>query len=131
MKRLIIVLSVVCVLSTAESVFALNKKIDIMNGSQIDIYTLKVSPTNANQWEENLLQEETLKNGDKAMVEISRTENAEAWDITVTDKNGNESSWIGLPLDKTGNVTLLPDGQYLTDTDKDMDIDSMKKVMKK
>lgn len=131
MKRLIIVLSVVCVLSTAESVFALNKKIDIMNGSQTDIYTLKVSPTNANQWEENLLQEETLKNGDKAMVEISRTENAEAWDITVTDKNGNESSWIGLPLDKTGNVTLLPDGQYLTDTDKDMDIDSMKKVMKK
>ena len=131
MKRLIIVLSVVCVLSTAESVFALNKKIDIMNSSQIDIYTLKVSPTNANQWEENLLQEETLKNGDKAMVEISRTENAEAWDITVTDKNGNESSWIGLPLDKTGNVTLLPDGQYLTDTDKDMDIDSMKKVMKK
>lgn len=129
MKRLVIVLSIVCVLSAAESVFALNKKLDIMNGSQMDIYTLKISPTNANQWEENLLQEETLKNGDKAMVEISRTENAEAWDITVTDKNGNESSWIGLPLDKAGNVTLLPDGQYLTD--KDMTIDNMKKVMKK
>ena len=70
-----------------------------------------------------------FKNGDKAMVEISRTENAEAWDITVTDKNGNESSWIGLPLDKAGDVTLLPDGQYLTD--KDMTIDNMKKVMKK
>ena len=129
MKRLVIVLSIVCVLSAAESVFALNKKLDIMNGSQMDIYTLKVSPTNANHWEENLLQEETLKNGDKAMVEISRTENAEAWDITVTDKNGNESSWIGLPLDKAGDVTLLPDGQYLTD--KDMTIDNMKKVMKK
>lgn len=129
MKCLIIVLSIVCVLSAAESVFALNKKLDIMNGSQMDIYTLKVSPTNANQWEENLLQEETLKNGDKVMIEISRTENAEAWDITVTDKNGNESSWIGLPLDKAGNITLLPDGQYLTD--KDMTIDNMKKVMKK
>lgn len=129
MRRLIVVLSIVCVLTATGPAFALNKKIDIMNGSRIDIYTLKVSPTNANQWEENLLQEETLKNGDKAMVEISRTENAEAWDITVTDKNGNEASWVGVPLDKAGNVTLLPDGQYLTD--KDMNIEQMKKVMKK
>ena len=78
MKRLI----VVCARRFARhgrACFAMDKKINIFNGAQYDIYTLYLSPTNANDWEENLLKQETLPNGDKVDVEVSRTEKAEAW----------------------------------------------------
>ena len=80
--------------------------------AQYDIYTLYLSPTNANDWEENLLKEETLPNGDKVDLEVSRTEKAEAWDIKVTNKAGETMTWVGVPLNKAGQITLLPDGQY-------------------
>lgn len=73
----------------------MDKKINIFNGAQYDIYTLYLSPTNANDWEENLLKQETLPNGDKVDVEVSRTEKAEAWDVKVTNKAGETMTWIG------------------------------------
>lgn len=112
MKRLIASLAAVAVLGMAGQALALQKKINIFNGAQYDIYTLYLSPTNANAWEENVLKEGTLPNGDKVDVEVSRTENAEAWDIKVTNKAGETMTWIGVPLNKAGQITLLPDGQY-------------------
>lgn len=112
MKRLIASLAAVAVIGMAGQALALQKKVNIFNGAQYDIYTLYLSPTNANAWEENVLKEGTLPNGDKVDVEVSRTENAEAWDIKVTNKAGETMTWIGVPLNKAGQITLLPDGQY-------------------
>ena len=112
MKRIIASLAAVAVLGMPGQALALEKKINIFNGAQYDIYTLYLSPTNANAWEENVLKQGTLPNGDKVDVEVSRTENAEAWDIKVTNKAGETMTWIGVPLNKAGQITLLPDGQY-------------------
>ena len=83
MKRLIVALALAASLGMAGNALALDKKINIFNGAQYDIYTLYLSPTNANDWEENLLKQETLPNGDKVDIEVSRTEKAEAWDVKV------------------------------------------------
>ena len=112
MKRLIVALALVASLGMAGHALAMDKKINIFNGAQYDIYTLYLSPTNANDWEENLLKQETLPNGDKVDVEVSRTEKAEAWDVKVTNKAGETMTWIGVPLNKAGQITLLPDGKY-------------------
>ncbi len=111
MKRLVVALALVASLVMAGQALA-GKKINIFNGAQYDIYTLSLSPTNANDWEENVLKEGTLPNGDKVEIEASRTAKAEAWDIRVTNKAGETTTWIGVPLNKAGQVTLLPDGQY-------------------
>jgi hypothetical protein len=100
MKRLIVALALVASLGMAGHALAMDKKINIFNGAQYDIYTLYLSPTNANDWEENLLKQETLPNGDKVDVEVSRTEKAEAWDVKVTNKAGETMTWIGVPLNK-------------------------------
>ena len=113
MKRLIVALALVASLGMAGHALAMDKKINIFNGAQYDIYTLYLSPTNANDWEENLLKQETLPNGDKVDVEVSRTEKAEAWDGKVTNKAGETMTWIGVPLNKAGQITLLPDGTFL------------------
>ena len=95
MKRLIVALALVASLGMAGHALAMD-----------------LSPTNANDWEENLLKQETLPNGDKVDVEVSRTEKAEAWDVKVTNKAGETMTWIGVPLNKAGQITLLPDGKY-------------------
>ncbi|MEG1609739.1 MAG: hypothetical protein RR014_00310 [Bilophila sp.] len=112
MKRLVTVFALVCMLGFAGQASALDKKINIFNGAEVDIYTLYLSPTNANDWEENLLKQETLPNGDTVNLDVSRTEKAEAWDVKVTNKAGDSMTWIGVPLNKAGQITLLPDGQY-------------------
>ena len=99
MKRLIVALALVASLGMAGHALAMDKKINIFNGAQYDIYTLYLSPTNANDWEENLLKQETLPNGDKV-------------DVKVTNKAGETMTWIGVPLNKAGQITLLPDGKY-------------------
>ncbi len=115
MKCAFILSYALCILIFTETfAFALDKKVTLSNNTQVDIYTVKISPTKQNNWEENLLQAGTLPNGDKAVLEISRTENAEAWDLTVTDKYGNQMTWVGLPLNKEDKVSLLPNGQFLT-----------------
>ena len=57
MKRLIVALALVASLGMAGHALAMDKKINIFNGAQYDIYTLYLSPTNANDWEENLLKQ--------------------------------------------------------------------------
>ena len=110
MKRLIVALALVASLGMAGHALAMDKKINIFNGAQYDIYTLYLSPTNANDWEENLLKQETLPNGDKVDVEVSRTEKAEAWDVKVTNKAGETMTWIGVPLNKPARSPCSPTG---------------------
>lgn len=120
MKHLLIALVAVCVMAFASTAGAADqtaadqagKKVSVVNNSEVDIYTLYVSPTNTKDWQANLLEEKTLPNGDKVDVLITRTENAEAWDIKVTNKAGEEMTWIGVPVNKAGQITLLPGGQF-------------------
>ena len=115
MKHLLIALVAICVMavaSTASAADKAGKKLDVTNNSEVDIYTLYVSPTNAKDWQANLLEEKVLPNGDKAEVLITRTENAEAWDIKVTNKEGQEMTWVGVPLNKAGQIVLMPGGQF-------------------
>ncbi len=114
MKRLIVALALVASLGMAGHALAMDKKINIFNGAQYDIYTLYLSPTNANDWEENLLKQDYTENQKLFYehVEVSRTEKAEAWDVKVTNKAGETMTWIGVPLNKAGQITLLPDGKY-------------------
>lgn len=115
MKRLLTLFFVFGLLAFAGQAQAADKKINIFNGAEVDFYTLYLSPTNANAWQENLLEEKTLPNGDKAQIAFSRTENAEAWDVKVTDKDGNSMTWVGVPLNKAGDITLMPDGKYMAE----------------
>ena len=82
MKRLIVALALVASLGMAGHALAMDKKINIFNGAQYDIYTLYLSPTNANDWEENLLKQETLPNGDKVPPSSTKCRCWRSWRLT-------------------------------------------------
>ncbi len=35
-------------------------------------------------------------------------------EMTVTDKDGNSTTWVGVPVNASGQITLMPDGKYMT-----------------
>ena len=121
MKRLMMVLAMVVLLGLPGLCLAAggaapnSGKVNILNNANFDIYSVAVSPTNANQWEAQHLSQRVLANGDTVDLMAAQTPNAKAWDLQVTDKNGNSITWIGLPLNNAGQITLLPDGAYLVD----------------
>ena len=121
MKRLMMVLAMVALLGlpglclAADGAAPGNGTISVLNNANFDIYSVAVSPTNANQWETQQLSQKVLANGDTVDLMAAQTPNAKAWDLQVTDKNGNSITWIGLPLNKAGQITLLPNGAYLVD----------------
>ncbi len=124
MKRLMMVFAMVALLSLPGLCLAAdnaaqpqqnNGTVSILNNANFDIYSVAVSPTNANQWEAQRLSQRVLANGDTVDLMAAQTPNAKAWDLQVTDKNGNSITWIGLPLNNAGQITLLPDGAYLVD----------------
>ena len=56
-----------------------NSSTQLTNMANFDMYSLTISPANTNQWEENLLAQRTLPNGDVVMnLMISKTAKAEA-----------------------------------------------------
>ena len=121
MKRLMMVLAMVALLGLPGLCLAAggaapnSGKVNILNNANFDVYSVAVSPTNANQWETQQLSQRVLANGDTVDLMAAQTPKAKAWDLQVTDKNGNSVTWIGLPLNNAGQITLLPDGAYLVD----------------
>ncbi len=120
MKRLFLVFALTLFLGLAGTATAANpdgasapNTINVLNKTNFDIYTLAVSPTNANQWESRTLAQKVLPNGDTADLMMAQTSTAKAWDLQVTDGKGNTVTWIGLPINPQGQITLLPDGAYL------------------
>jgi hypothetical protein len=78
----------------------------LVNQTGVSINELYVSPHTTNDWEEDILGQDTLANGDSVDITFSRTERAAKWDLKVVDKEGNSIEWENLNLLEISKVTL-------------------------
>jgi hypothetical protein len=78
----------------------------LVNQTGVSINELYVSPHTTNDWEEDILGQDTLANGDSVDVTFSRTERSAKWDLKVVDKEGNSIEWESLNLLEISKVTL-------------------------
>ncbi len=70
-----------------------------------EIKEVYVSPTETDEWEEDILGVDTLPNGDS--VDISFTRRREdMWDLKVVFRSGRSSIWTKLNLSQITDVTL-------------------------
>lgn len=71
-----------------------------------------LSPTNANDWGRKPAEAEPLPNDDRWTLKSAIAEKAEPGDVKVTNKGRRSGmAWIGVPLNKASQITLLPDGE--------------------
>ncbi|HEX8283120.1 MAG TPA: hypothetical protein VF588_07185 [Pyrinomonadaceae bacterium] len=65
-----------------------------------------VSPNDSGGWEENVLGEGELRDGESVEIRFNPAEGAAAWDVKVEAVDGHFAEWKGLRLGGASRVTL-------------------------
>ena len=106
MRRFALALAVFCLAVFSSRSFAGEQDFTLVNSTGTDIHQLFISPTAADDWQEDVLGVEVLK--DEASVDIKFTgeDSTAFWDLKIVDGDGNEVVWKKLNLKKISKVTL-------------------------
>ena len=90
----------------------------LVNKTGVEIHSLHVSPSDKEEWGEDILGKDTLGNGESVEIKFSPKEDSEKWDLRVADKEGNSIEWSDLNLLKISKLTLhYNDGKATADVE--------------
>lgn len=78
----------------------------LVNSTGVEIDKVYISPHDANDWEEDILGQDTLPTGQSVEIKFHRSETAGQWDLRVEDKQGNAIEWENLNLLQISKLTL-------------------------
>jgi len=105
--KVALALGVIAIFLTATA-FARSGKQDFIlhNQTGVEIDSLYVSPHSVNDWEEDILGQDTLASGESLKITFDDRDKHVHWDLKVTDKEGNSLEWDDLNLIEISEVTL-------------------------
>lgn len=104
-QALIFMLALTALCSTAA--FAQGKQdFTLVNMTGVEIHELYVSPHSADDWEEDILGQDTLPSGETLEITFAPKEKAKMWDLKIVDGKGNAIEWENLNLLEISKVTL-------------------------
>jgi len=79
----------------------------LINKTGYTIQAVYVSPTSSNAWEEDVLGQDVLANGQRVNIKFSRNTSACKWDLKVDWDDGSEpSTWSGFDLCSVSKITI-------------------------
>lgn len=78
----------------------------VFNETGVEIHRLYTSPHSSEYWDEDVLGEYTLPDGEGVEISFSPLEDAAMWDLRVEDADGNYITWENLNLLRISAVTL-------------------------
>lgn len=78
----------------------------LVNSTGVEIDKVFISPHDSDDWEEDILGQDTLPDGEKVDIKFNRAETAPLWDLRVEDSKGNSIEWENLDLLKIAKLTL-------------------------
>jgi hypothetical protein len=113
MKRLLAGLVMAAVLLFAgRAAVAGEQDFVLVNHTGVEIHKIFISTSETDNWEEDVLGDETLPDGRSVKIRFAPEEDAEVWDIKIEDDEGTSIVWTGLILVNINKVTLtLEDGE--------------------
>ncbi len=83
------------------------KGFTLVNSTGVEIHALYITPSDAKDWQEDILGKDTLPDSDRTEITFSRGEKAPLWDLRIEDAQGNFIEWDDLNLLGLKRVTLL------------------------
>jgi hypothetical protein len=94
--------------SSVTSAAPQNRKLDftLINKSTYTIVELYVSPTNDEEWGEDVLGTDVLANDERVDIEFARSETTCSWDLKIVDDEEDEVTWTKLNLCTANEITL-------------------------
>ena len=106
--RLAFLVLVVFALGAAPAALAGTQDFTLINQTGVDIYSLYLSESANDDWEEDVLGEDTLPDGDRVEISFSGR-SACLWDMMVTDDEDGNVTWEGINLCESSVVVLRCD----------------------
>ena len=99
---------VLCALGAASAARAGTQDFTLINQTGVDVYSLYISESSSDDWEEDVLGEDMLLDGDRVDITFSGR-SACLWDMLVTDEEGGELGFQGINLCEASVVVLRCD----------------------
>ena len=78
----------------------------LLNNTGYTITEVYVSASNTDDWEEDVLGWDTLRNGQRVEIEFPRNEKACMHDLKVVYEDGEEAEWDGMNLCETSVIGI-------------------------
>lgn len=78
----------------------------LVNATGVEIDKVFISPHSSDNWEEDILGQDTLPDGEKVDIKFHRAEKAPLWDLRIEDKQGHAIEWESLNLLEISKLTL-------------------------
>lgn len=82
----------------------------LVNDTGVEIYRLYISETGNDEWEEDVLDEDTLPDGSRVNIRFSGR-SACLWDLRVEDEDGEALEWDAIDLCESSVVVLRCNSQ--------------------
>src|SRR5436190_9422806 len=115
MKR-VMVACVLAMFATISASAAARPNLDfkLVNKTGLIISEVFVSPSDDDEWGEDVMGKDVLGNGDSFDISFSRKETKCKWDLKVVDSEKAEIEWTAIDLCKAEEITLKYDGKKPT-----------------
>ncbi len=101
-----VTLGLVLFLTLRVAAFAGEQDFTLVNATGHSIESLFVSPSASDDWEEDILGQDTLADGQSANIKFGRAAKSAKWDIKIIDEEKKEIEWTGFNLPKISKITL-------------------------
>jgi hypothetical protein len=115
MKRLLLFLCLAVVVAGSVAVLARgDQDFVLVNKTGLIIEELYISPANDNEWGEDVLGVDVLKNGQQVTIKFSHKETECVWDLKIVDEEKDDVVWEDINLCKASQITLKYEGKHPT-----------------
>jgi hypothetical protein len=78
----------------------------LINETGVEIDKVYIAPHSSDDWEEDILGQDTLPSGQKVDIKFHRAEKAALWDLRIEDSKENSIEWENLNLLEISKLTL-------------------------
>lgn len=90
----------------------------LVNQTGVEIDKVYIAPHDSDDWQEDILGQDTLPSGQSVDIKFARNEKAAVWDLRIEDSKGNSIEWENLNLLEISKVTLFyKDGKGTAQTE--------------
>ena len=108
-KRPLVVTCLLAVLLLAAGPQAAqNAELDfkLENKTGINIYSIYIAPHDSDEWGDDVMEEDILRNGESVDLTFHPKARAAKWDLRIEDKDGESVEWENFDLTKISVLTI-------------------------
>ena len=105
LSAVVVVVGLLVATALAPPAAAGTQDFTLVNGTGVEIYSLYLSETNNDSWEEDVLGDNVLPDGNRMNIRFAGRD-ACLWDMMVTDREGGSVIWQAINLCQSSVVVL-------------------------